>query len=282
MFQGTTSGERAAYIPFTGLASAKLMAVNPTKSQIEELTGRDYPLDVVYDKREDLNGNQVRPIEFWVKISENNIIDKVSFQIGNVPVKSQTGNYQFINEKGVTRYAPSIEEANTKYEKHAPFVRPLLIGENALYAFMQRVLGKPADDNARFLNDCIAAGITPENIFEGNIQGLKDFVEFVNSKNRKVGVVLAVKQKEKVDGEGNKSTQNRQVIINNPDFFFTLAGGKVDDYNLNRLQEVIKEKVENGASLGTALFTVKLQKFVESECENFVPANPSSSNITWG
>lgn len=283
MFSGTS--QSTGYQPHTGLAAFKVVAVNPSKAEIEELIGRQYPIDVNYDQREDINQKPVRPVEFWVVNSTHNITDRVTFQIGNEPVVSQTGNYQFINAKGISRYAKTIEEANSKYEKLAPFVRPLNIGEDALYSFMQRLLGyKPSDKDANFLADAEAAGITPSNLFSGNTTGLNDFITFVNNKGRKVGLVLGVKQKEKALEDGKKVTQNRQVIINNPDFFFTLATGSVEQYNTGKMQEVIDEKVKNGVSLGTALFTVEFQKFNEANCLNKPADNPavSSAGMTWG
>lgn len=283
MFTGTSQA-KTVYTPFTGLAAFSINAVNPSKATIEELIGRQWPIDVNYDLRQDLNQQQVRPIEFWVYCKETNIHERITFQIGKDDVVSQSGNLQFINAKGVSRYAKTIEEANQKYPKLAPFVRPLKVGEDALYTFMQRAMGyKPSADDAKFLTDCEMGGITPETLYNNDLQGLKNFIDYVNSKSRRIGLVFGVKQKDKVLDNGAKVTQDRQVILNNPDFFFTLAASSITDYNLGKLQEVIDEKKNNNVSLGTALFTVALQPFNKAECVNVIPDNPTAStNISWG
>lgn len=285
MYSGT-SQSTGKYTTYTGLAAFKILAVNPTKDQIEELTGRPYPFDITYELRQDSDQQLVRPIEFWVssEIGDTKIVDKVSFQIGNTLVKSQTGNSQFVNAKGVSRYALDIDSANMKYEKMAPFIRAMYVGEDSLYSFMQRALGyKPSEVDAKFLADSEAAGITPESLYAGEVTGLRNFIDFVNSKNRKVGLVLGVRQKEKLLENGNKIIQNRQIILNNSDFFFTLATGHIEEYNLGKTQEVIDQKQKAGISLGTALFTVKFQEFEKETCVNNAPENPSApTGVTWG
>jgi hypothetical protein len=280
MYNGTPKSSN--YSPKTGLTEFKILAVNPTKEEISEMLGRNYPLDVNYDLRDDLNGEKVRPIEFWVKSESTGIVDRVTFQIGNVTRKSQNNNVQVVNAKGIMRYAPSIEDANVKYQSMAPFVREVMIGEEALYRFMQCAIGyKPSLPDANFLGDNEAAGITKDALFNGDVQGLNKFIEFVNGKQRKIGLVLAVKEKEKQDDQGNKYTQNRQVILNQPDFFFTLASGKVGDYSKSKFEEVIQEKRSNNVTLGTALFTINLQDYVKEDCVNNVPTNPVKTTSTW-
>lgn len=282
MYNGTPKSS-TTYTPKTGLAEFQILAVNPTKDQISELLGRDYPLDVNYDVKDDLNGDRVRPIEFWVKSESANVVDRVTFQIGNTPRKSKNNNVQVINAKGVMRYAPSVEDANIKYEKLAPFVREVMIGEEALYRFMQCAIGyKPSEPDANFLGDNEAANITNVTLFNGETAGLNKFIQFVNEKRRKIGLVLAVKEKEKQDDKGEKYIQNRQVILNQPDFFFTLASGKVGDYSIGKFEDIIKEKRDNDVTLGTALFTVKLQDYVKADCVNSVPTNPAkAANAGW-
>lgn len=281
MFKGTA--EKTSYQPYTGMAAFQVIAVNPSKDRIEQIIGRQYPLEVNYEQKDDINGNKVFPIEFWVFNKELGITDRVTFQIGNSDVKSQSGNYQFINDKGISRYAQSIEDANSKYEKMAPFVRTMKIGEEALYRFMHCAMSyKPSSKDANFLEDCVNAGITPDKLFAGELDGLNEFIDFVNSKSRRIGLVLGVKQKEKVLEDGNKITQNRQVILNNPDYFFTLASGRVDQYNINQLTEVVADKQKNNQSLGTALFTISLQEFKKDDCINTVPDNPVNTQQAAG
>lgn len=276
----------SGYKPYTGLAAFKVLAVNPTKSQIEDITGREYPIEVNYDVRQDLNGNDVKPVEFWVEtnIGDTFIRDRVTFQISRTEVLSQAGNKQFINKQGQSRYGKTIEEANANYEKLAPFVRPMTIGEDSLYAFMQRCMGyKPSEPDANFLEECEKAGITVDKIYAGDLSGLNNFIKFINDSNRKVGLVLAVKQKEKALEDGTKVTQNRQVILNNSDYFFTLPSGKITDYNIKRFQEVVEEKEKNNISLGSALFTFELKEFSKNDCVNSPSENPAvSTDIKWG
>jgi hypothetical protein len=288
MFSGTSESTNKSYTPYTGMAAFKILAVNPTKTEIEDIINRPYPLEVNYDLRTDNNGNSVRPIEFWVTTQTNNvtITDRITFQIGDTTVKSQSGNYQYVNTKGISRYGQTIEEVTEKYKtisEKSAFVRPMVIGEDALYNFMQRALGyKSSEENAQFLTDCEQANITPTSLYQGDVNGLRGFIEFVNGKSRKIGLVLGVKPKEKLLDDGTKVTQNRQVILNNPDFFFTLAGGVVTDYNTGKLQEVIDYKIKNNASLGTALFTIGFQQYKKEDCVNNMPSNPQASAISWG
>lgn len=280
MFKGTQNTNNKPYQVYTGLATFEVVAVNPDKQEIEQITGRDYPFDVNYDKRS-FGENEVRPVTFYLRcIEEPTVIERITFNINEHPNKSKSGSVQFINSKGQFKWANNEDELNAS---GSPFIefpfRKATEGEQELYTFMQRLIRyKPSNKDAQFLQDCEDAGITPSKIYAANFEGLQNFVAFCKEKNSRIGLVFAAKKKTENTEDGKVITKFKQTLIIKPEAFFTVYGEKVDDYQQTRLAEEVKKKDESGYPMSNDLFTIKLQAFVEEDCVNNIPTNPVVAN----
>jgi len=269
MFKGTsTNTGSTGYTPWTGLTSFNITAVNPSKAQIEEITGREYPFDVNYEIRA-MGDRQSRPVTFWLKSTEgNNITQQITFNMGMDDNRSMSGSIQFVNDRGQFKWAANEEMVATKYPDFKNFQRAQE-GEQELWTFMQRLVHyKPTSTDAQWLKDMLDNGMSTENIYNGDFTGLQDFVQHCIVKEYKIGLVLAVKPKE--DGD---TVKYRQTIITKPEAFFTVYG-EVDNYHYDRLTTLVNEKQAQGYPLSNDLFTIKLQKFDKNAVVNAVPQNP--------
>ena len=268
MFKGTSTSTGGAYMPWTGLTSFNVTAVNPSKEQIEQLTGKPYPFDVNYDIRE-MGDLKSRPVVFYLHSTEgNNIVEKITFNMGMNDNKSMSGSVQFVNDKGQFKWAADESMVAEKYPDFKNFQRAKE-GEQELWTFIQRLMHyKPSSTDAQFVKDMVDNGMATENIYAGDFTGLQELVDHAKSKDYKIGLILAVKEKQ--DGENVKY---RQTIITKPEAFFTVFGA-VDNYHYNRLTTLVNEKEQQGYPLSNDLFTIKLQRFNKATVVNGVPSNP--------
>jgi hypothetical protein len=101
---------------WTGLETVSVLAINPTKTELEK-AGVVVKEEPVYAKVEE--GVRKVRIDVWVKGGEkSNILSKVTFFVEDVEKESQStpGNYQFINEFGDSAWGQSVEEIQGKYD----------------------------------------------------------------------------------------------------------------------------------------------------------------------
>jgi len=278
MFNGTSqASESNPYTPKTGIAAFQLVAVNPTKPELDAILGREYPFELKYDLME-MNEQQVRPINMWVK--SGSIIEPLRFYVSTKEKVAMSGSKRYINAKGQFKYAQSEAELKEKYPDFGSF-RPALEGEFELYSFIQRLIRyKPSADGAQFLKDMEAGKMTVSTLYAGDFSGLKALVPYAAENKCSIGLLLAVRQKPRTNDDGTETIVDRQVIVSKPDAFFTLPYGKISDFQHNKLREIYTESVERGYPLTNDLFTIKYQDFNKADCINQAPgetASPASS-----
>ena len=283
MYAGTnTNTTQPSWTVKTGLAEFELLGFNPTKQQIEEWQGRELPFEVSYDIREDLSGNPVRPLNVYVK-GPDNLIEKFTINIGlHSNVARESGSTQFVNYLGQFRYAKSLHELVEKYPTFGE-ARPAREGEHELFTFIQRLVRyKASSEDANFIADNEAAGITNEAIYNGDYSGLNKLTEYAQEKRYKVILLLGVKE---TTGEDGKN-KYRQVIVFKPELVFTSYGKGVTKWHKDRLQEEFENKKAAGYNLTNFLFTIDYHavepgEFDKSICLNNVPNNPQQGTTNW-
>ena len=97
---------------FTGVENFNVVAVNPTKAQLEELYGREISYEPEYTGTQtvsDSDGEREVPqvrLDFYLNNSDadNPITTKASFYVMNTHHKSQTGKIKVINDFGKTTW----------------------------------------------------------------------------------------------------------------------------------------------------------------------------------
>lgn len=280
MFNGSNTSGSGRTKLYTGMTAYKFLALNPTKSEIETLIGKEYKLNVNYETVE-FSGRVFRPIEIWLQ-DVNNYMEPVTmrFLIGRDDDITQTGTIRFVNDKGVFTMSKSEQALRDNprqawYTDH-PF-RIAKVGENELYTFMQKLMRyNNFDKEAAFMRDAVNLGITPENLFDNKLEGLLKFFNWCNENNNSIVLVAAVRSTSKIV-EGKENVYFNQTLVTNPNYFYTTSTGEVS----NKSIEHIRGEIAKGNRITKYLFTVEFQPFVKEECINDVPATTISSGSSF-
>lgn len=285
MIAGANERKVAYKEPITGLGVVKVVAVNPTNEEYKQITGSEIPYDLVYEHSENQyqNNNKEFPIRILVHQPDFDIYEFINFSVGNNDDIAKTLSVRFIDSKGNMTYSKSLETIKENPRMSwfdADNARPCKIGEYNLYNFIQKIVSYDSrSENAKFLKDMTDNKITSEDLFNKNLSGLKNLVNWINENNFGVVVLFTVEEKEK-DGK----TYNVQRIVNKPDLFF-YADNKdgslsVANYGYKALEKFFKD--ENSSKI-KGYFTYKLQKFNKVDCVNTEPEatiQEPSSNVT--
>lgn len=199
-------GKESVYKVYTGLVDVKVIAVNPTKDELNALGVNIQSEPNYVDKSEE--GNDKCRIDFWLHEEKLNIKTKVSFFIENkLNAVSQAGNMQFINDLGQSAWGKSVEEVknDSRYDWFkSETMRPAIPGEANLIDFIKAWLSIGRDAVAKIDN---VVGLS-----KGDVSELKPLV--VNHKDRKVQVLFGAR-------DGYQAVYNR---------FFSRAGNRRLDY----------------------------------------------------
>jgi hypothetical protein len=211
---------------WTGAENFKVVAVNPTKEEIEKLYGREINFTPEYIGKtevEDHDGKreveQIR-LDFYLANEDESITTKAQYYIARTHHKSQTGKYKVINDFGKTTWLDkeAIQTKTVPEKMHwynTSGVKVAVRGEEELISFLSNLLNLPfdlsklddvSDAHARIGKDEWAT------IFSGDVSMLKGIIE---STKNKVGVILGVKTKQdggKVQAMFNRTTLRQYTI----------------------------------------------------------------------
>lgn len=270
MFNGSNTTNSGKSRNYTGMTVFNVLALNPSKEEIEAMLGKEYKLNVNYDAF-DLNGKMLRPVEIWVKdVAGYMDPTPMRFLVGLMDDVASTGAIRFVNTKGVFTYGKSEEALrdNPKMEWFTknPF-RPAKAGEYELFTFLQKLMRyNNYSDDANFMADAEARGVTIENIYNNNLTGLREVFDWCNSNENKIVLIAAVRSTSKLV-EGNPVIYYNQTIVSNPQFFYTTSTEEVGSASINNL----KAEIDKGSRVSKYLFTIGFQPFVKEECINLAP-----------
>lgn len=199
---------------FTGVGECKVMAINPTRSQLnkllnytpeEEQQELDYTKDGVDVKvgDETINTNQVF-VDFWLQELKTQKLFKLRFIITNHNKMSSTGKLQYISQHGMSSYVDSEENltnfftTTNKGDKRS--YRKAKIGEENFYHFLAKWINADTRNitNSYFLEN-------EKKFWSGNFSELQELVE--KFEKQTILVCFGVKTKEAV----NEQTQETEV-----------------------------------------------------------------------
>lgn len=219
---------------WTGVENFKVIAVNPTKEELEKIYGREITFTPEYvntTEVEDGDGkrtvDQIR-VDFYLSNEDDSITTKAQFYIGKTHHKSQTGKFKVINDYGKTTWLEkdSIQSGtvpdNMKWYETSG-IKVALRGEEEMIGFLANLLNLPFDLSKLEDNSDAHARISKEEwakIFAGDVNLLRGIIE---STNNKVGVVLGVKTKQ--DGGFVQTIFNRTTLRQ-----YTLHSTKASKY----------------------------------------------------
>lgn len=278
-FAGSNSATTTRKTLYTGLNVFTVLGVNPTKELIEQWTGAPYKLNVDYSIIT-LNEKRVRPVDVWVASTDGNIIENVRFFIGTSDDINTNGTVRYVNSVGDFCQGKVDPKENPKmaWFTAKPY-RVAKQGEHELFTFMMTLMRyNSRDSQADFLNDATKNGITVENIYNNNIQGLTQFFNWCSENENMIVLLAAVRRSRKVAEDGSEKFYDNQVIVSNPEYFYRTSKNEVSNYVIGKLGEAI----EKGRRVSNSFFTILFEDFDEKKCINKVPDENVSPSTTFG
>jgi len=230
---------------YTGAENFKVLVVNPTKEEIEDLYGREIQYTPEYvntTEVEDGDGkrtvDQIR-LDFFLSNDDDSITTKAQFYIAKTHHKSQTGKIRVINDFGKTAWLEKDHIASKTTPDNMSWynssgMKVAYRGEEELISFLSNLLNLPWDLSKLDDASDAHARISKEEwakIFAGDVSLIRSIIE---STNNKVGVVLGVKTKQ--DGGHVQSMFNRTTLRQ-----YTIHSAKADKFKYV-LKDIIEAK----------------------------------------
>jgi len=248
---------------YTGAENFKVVGVNPSKDELEEIYGREINFDPEYvgtTTVSDGDGEREVPqirLDFYLSNEEGDLKTKIQFYVGNTHHKSQTGKFKVINSFGKDTWLTeeSIKSGNMPpnmqwYNNDG--VKVAKRGEVELISFLVNLLNLPWDTSkVSDPSECYAKISKEEwkTIFAGDVTLLRNVI---GSTNNKVGVLLGVKTKG--DGKLVQTTFNRHTLRQ-----YTIPSAKASKftYILKDLDEAVAAGAFGNVDFGARDLSVR-------------------------
>lgn len=277
---GSESTETKEFSKYIGVGVVKVLAVNPTRAELENIYGRAFDKDPEYITIKD--GVKSARISFIVEV----VADKNNGLHTIVPItyflrNELTGNRDntkvcVIDKYGETAWATSEEYkagiAPAYSQRLIPPFKAALRGEENLVKFLKALINIPNStvykneqwEKTEKLQDCEAGLEKINNYFNGDFSELKQLIKFRPDNMMKLcfGVRTTAENKQYQD-------------------FFTEMPMKLGVSNYSRLDKEIQEAKQNNRYADTVFDICNLKEFVE-ESTSFAPAQDApAANLPW-
>jgi len=274
----------ASFSRYIGLASCKVLAVNPDAKKLEEIYGREMPVPEYTGEKD---GVKFARIDFIIQTDPEvcngiDTIARATFFVRNEPTLNREGTrQQVIDVYGNATYGniddvkekKPILTANGNPAKVGPVYRPAYSGEADLVAFLKAYLvvpdafifpnGKwelgPKSDEGKFGLDNI------KDYFNGNVKEIKDAIAL--QPNNKVKLLFGVRT-----SDDNKQYQD---VCTRGDMILPNYSNAVD-----RLEKRLADAKANGSWPNTEYKVCVLQEY-KVEASDLNSAAESSSATPW-
>lgn len=234
---------------YTGVENFKVIAVNPSKEELEAIYGRELNFTPEYlgeTEVEDGDGKRTVPqyrIDLYLANEDNSITTKAQFYIADTHHLSATGKYKVINAFGKTTWLTKEDVQNQSLPENMQWYNPTGLkvakrGEEHLIDFLVNLLNLPFKINELADPSEAFASISSEQwakIFSGDVSLIETII---NSTNNKIGVLLGVKTKS--DGKLVQTIYNRKTLRQ-----YTKSSNRANKYAY--LQRDLKESKAAGA-----------------------------------
>lgn len=198
-----TPKEIKTYKKYVGLFTANVVAVNPTKNELEKLLGTTIDKDPEYTGTNN-EGNKKVTLSFWLKEANLGVLFNVRFNLEDKTMISSTGKTQFINSAGQTSYAQDKSQVPEFLTENGRSVKPAKKGEELLCKFLRKWLNNlPYDDpNTEIVIDDWKA------LFNGNTKELRSAIE--TFKTQEVGAMATIRTGD--DGKEYQSVYSYEFL----------------------------------------------------------------------
>lgn len=241
--------EGSAVKLYTGVENFKVVAVNPTKKEMEEMYGRELNFTPEYigdakitDSDGERDVKQIR-LDFFLANEDNSITTKIQFYVANTHHRSASGKYKCINSFGKDVWLNKNAEGRLEIPENMQWynddgVKVARRGEVEMISFLVNLLNLPFNlDKVANVSECYARIDSHEwqKIIAGDVTLLRNIIAGTNNK---VGVLLGVK----TTGEGKL----RQTAFNKHTLRqFTLPSTKPAKYKY--IMKDLDDAKANGA-----------------------------------
>lgn len=234
---------------YTGVENFKVVAINPTKEELEKMYDREINFTPEYVGKitvSDADGerevDQIR-LDFFLANEDNSITTKLQFYVANTHHKSSKGSFKVINSFGKSTWLQKADIESKQTIDRMPWfnidgVKVARRGEVELINAVINVLNLPMDLNKVEKVEDAYAKISSEQwikIISGDVSLLR---QHVLSTNNKLGVLLGVKTNG--DGKMTQTAFNKQTLRQ-----FTLSSKKEGKYQY--LAKNVRETQAAGA-----------------------------------
>ena len=168
---------------YTGLANMKVIAINPTKSQLEEL-GYKPQNDPVYNTRDGETEKLRLDVFLGLENDDSKIMTKVAFFLENSIRKNKNGDKaEWINDFGRTAWGTLETPPSDLKWFDSETARPCKIGESDVHTFLVNWLNISPNDEAKLENF--------EGLFSGDYSELNGLLE--SNSDNEIRVLLTVR-----------------------------------------------------------------------------------------
>lgn len=174
--KGNSSSEKTVKTKslYTGLIECKVIAVNPSKSDLERM-GINTEKEPQYVIEKD-NGLKSVRVEFWVEAQISDAVKPISKDVfwidSEIYVGKNSGKTQFINKYGKTGWGMSANECGEYFLTDG--AREAYKGEEELHKFLFSYLNAKFDTKNKQYDECVIDA--PKEFFSGNFSELKTIV----------------------------------------------------------------------------------------------------------
>lgn len=245
---------------FTGLNVVKVVAINPTATELKEVIGdRAQYFDTNYKIREDYSKNDVRPVVFWLQDMKGECSPvPLTINIGMHNVTFSTGSKQWVNDKLQSVINADLDNITfTWFDKTT--ARHARVGEVDYLKLISNFL-RFNNSTGKLTEALQSENISFETVYNGDYSGLRKLADYFR-KNEATQVML---YEVKVVNKDDK-VYNNQLICGSSESWF--RANNVSE----SIQKTLQEKFEKRAFTKN-LFTVDWQEFKESDCLNYEDA----------
>ena len=227
-----TVKEQRKYSKYVGLFTANVIAVNPTKSELEKLLDTTIDKDPEYTGSSN-DGNKKVTLSFWLKEENQGNLFNVRFGLEDVVVVSKTGKTQFINTIGNTSYAEDKSQLPEFFTEHGRTIRPARKGEELLYKFLRAWLNNlPYDDpNTELILD------DWKGLLNGNTKELRAAIK--NFQSQTVGALAIIRTSD--DGKEYQAVYSYEFLPSYAVEAF-LSGNKKGYKNVDRFIQKVGDR----------------------------------------
>lgn len=239
---------------YMGIGAVKVLAVNPTKAELEKIYGRDIENEPTYLSETEIEENGVKKKFPSVRITficqtdpdKNNGIDTIIqhtlFLRKQYRKGSNSGKYQVIDVYGRTAWGTQDEVKAKQIPQYTngpanidADYRPAIVGEEYLTMFIKNLLNIPnvqsfvngtwIDNPKVAKEDCLVRLDEIDNYFKGDFKELREIISY--QPDNLVKIAFGIRHTD--DGRTHQTTYDRMCFKNAVTEF-----GKLDEEIQNR------------------------------------------------